>query len=111
MTVDRERVLHDVGKYIARTATNLKDGTPVTPVLADMLLRDVYGRPGEPRMSETFDALVPTPDDPVLADCRECLRAIDALEADARVRDPDALAKVAAIAREVAAKLKAWARG
>jgi len=111
MSPDRERVLHDVGKYVARTATNLPEGALVSPALADLLLRDVYGRGDEARMSATFDSLVGETDDPILTECRECLRTIDGLEADARSGDPDALARVAALARRVAARLKDWARG
>ena len=111
MSVDRERVLHDVGKYVARTAMNLPEGALVAPALAELMLRDVYGRGDEPRMSETFDDLVGEADDPVLAECRECLRAIDALEAEARAGEADALGRIATLARSVAAQLKAWARG
>lgn len=108
--IDRERVLHDVGKYIARTAMNLPEGALVSPPLADLMLRDVYGRGDEPRMSETFDALVGETDDPILGECRGCLKDLDALEAGARAGEPDALVRVATLARRVAARLKAWAR-
>lgn len=110
MSLDRERLLHDVGKYIARTATNLPAEAPIPPPLAQLLLRDVYGRGEEPAMSETFDALVGASDDPALVACRERLAAIDALESQARAGEPQALSRVAALAREVSEALNAWAR-
>ncbi|MBO6939234.1 MAG: hypothetical protein JJ863_29965 [Deltaproteobacteria bacterium] len=110
MSVDRERVLHDVGKYVARTAMNLPEGALVAPALAELMLRDVYGRGDEPRMSETFDALVGETDDPVLGECRDCLQEIDALEGDARAGDVDALTRIATLARSISERLKAWAR-
>ncbi len=110
MSIDRERVLHDVAKYVARTAMNLPEGALVAPALAELLLRDVYGRRDEPRMSETFDALVGETDDPVLLECRECLGEIDGLETEARAGEPAALTRIATLARSVADRLKAWAR-
>lgn len=109
MSVDRERVLHDVGKYVARTAMNVPAGAPVPPALAELLLRDVYGRSGEPRMSATFDALVGATDDAALTECRERLRAMDGLEDAARAGDAEALETLAALARAVAERLKEWA--
>ncbi len=111
MSVDREKVLHDVGKYIARTAMNLPPGAQVSPGLAELLLRDVYGRGDEPRMSDTFDALVGEAEDPLLAECRDCLTEIDALEEKARAGDSEALGAIATLARSVAERLKRWARG
>jgi len=110
VSVDREKVLHDVGKYIARTATNLAPGARIPPALAPLLLRDVYGGDDEPPMSATFDALVGESDDPLLGECRAWLSEIDALEGKARAEEPEALARVAVLARSVADRLKGWAR-
>ena len=111
MSTDRERLVHDVGKYVARTAINLPPGRPIAPALAQLLLRDVYGRDDEPRMSAVFDALVGETTDVALVACRAELRAIDALEEPSRRGDEAALAEVAEHARAVAERIRAWARG
>ncbi|MAQ14037.1 MAG: hypothetical protein CMN30_04480 [Sandaracinus sp.] len=108
MSVDRERLRHDVGKYIARVATNVPPGSPVPPALAPLLLRDVYGRADEPSMRLRFRELTPGADDPVLTACRRELDALASLESPARAGDAETLTEVADRARRVARMLREW---
>ncbi|MEM9189148.1 MAG: hypothetical protein AAGF12_08225 [Myxococcota bacterium] len=112
-----KRLAHDVGKYIARTATNLRPGAPVPEVLAKMLEKDLYATDGERPASAIFDAMRPGLDEArdeafakALDDVREHLRQIDALEGRVRGRDSEALAEVSRRALGVRDQLLALLR-
>ena len=51
------RLVHDVGKYLARTARNLPAGCALDAALLDMLCRDLYGDARSPRPSARFAEL------------------------------------------------------
>lgn len=107
-------LLHDVGKYIARTARNLEPGRPIAAPLCAMLLKDVYetyrGERASLRFNELERELRELVDDPRVQQVRERLRAIDACEAAARAGDPDALCLIVEDAIEIEKMLRALAR-
>ncbi|UJR79408.1 hypothetical protein [Sandaracinus amylolyticus] len=107
-------LLHDVGKYVARTARNLRDGQAIEAPFASMLLRDVYETYRGARASARFEelaqplaALVP---DVRLDEVRALLGAIDARENEARAGDAAALSAIARDARVIEETLRAIAR-
>ena len=106
---DRERLLHDVAKYIERTATNVPKGAPVPGALAPLLARDLYGREGEEPMAARFDRLAAGVTDDALRRCRARLARIETLEPAVRASEPAALAEAVELARAVAIDLRAWA--
>lgn len=100
-------LVHDVAKYVARTARNL----PAEPTRAmiDMLVRDLYElRPGQ-RASRVFAQLAEFADAPPLEDVRALFGEIDALEGAVRAGALDAVTRAAAIARDIEARLRAVA--
>ncbi|HZS37606.1 MAG TPA: hypothetical protein VFF06_12305 [Polyangia bacterium] len=130
------RIVHDVAKYVARTARNLKSGVALDAELVAMLARDLYelGAKRE-RASIVLDELaVPIADpstngradgppacwsmlDAQLSNARSELRVArallaeaDALEAPLRAGDARAVERGAAIAVEVERRLRALAR-
>ncbi len=104
---ERARLVHDVGKYVARTARNLPPA-PTAEMIA-MLARDLYElRPGR-RASALFAELAPPP--PSLDDVRALLAEADALEPSVRTGERAAVARAAAIANEVERRLRAFAEG
>lgn len=107
-------LLHDVGKYVARTARNLPAGQAAAGPLAAMLLRDVYETYRGARASVRFEELAPELEvlapDARIAEARARLRAIDARERAARAGDPEALVAIAEDARAVEDALRALAR-
>ncbi|AKF07981.1 hypothetical protein [Sandaracinus amylolyticus] len=107
-------LLHDVGKYVARTARNLRDGQMIDGLFASMLLRDVYetyrGARASARFEELARPLAAIAPDARLDDVRTRLRAIDAREADARAGDAAALSAIARDARAIEETLRAIAR-
>ena len=116
-------LVHDVGKYIARTAHNVAEA-PVLPLpapLQQMLLADLYtGRvsvgPGDAglRPSQRFAQLVPSlpqADLPsqvglTLQAVQGPLAEIDALEPAVRAQEPSSLLRVLRLARQVDANLR-----
>jgi hypothetical protein len=101
----RLQLVHDVGKYVARTARNL----PASPTadMIDMLARDLYQlRPGQ-RASTVLAALAGDADEPAVADARALLAEADALEPRVRAGEPAAVARAAALALAVEARLRA----
>jgi hypothetical protein len=107
-------MLHDVGKYVARTARNLRDGQPIEGPLAEMLLRDVFETWRGRRASERFEALATelarAMPDPRIDAVRADLAAIDAAEDAARRGEPAALRTIAERARAVEDALRGVAR-
>ncbi len=101
------RIVHDVGKYVARTAQNISDDTPLGAPLLAMLVRDLYETQGGERASRLLDrspaaALAP----PAWARARGLLVEIDALEARVRAGEGPAVRRAAILAREVEAQLR-----
>jgi hypothetical protein len=95
----RARLLHDVGKYVARTARNLPESPSLE--LVDMLARDLYAlRPGR-RASQLLDEISAGLEHPLIRAARVLLGEADRLESRVRRADHRAVARVAAIAREV----------
>jgi hypothetical protein len=99
------RLVHDVGKYVARTARNL----PAAPTaeMIDMLARDLYElRPGR-RASAVLAELAPG--EPALDGVRALLAEADALEPSVRAGGSAAVTRASAIACEVERRLRALA--
>jgi hypothetical protein len=97
------RLVHDVGKYVARTARNLP--TAPTPEMIDMLVRDLYElRPGR-RASAVFAELAPL--EPSLAGVRALLSEVDRLEPSVRAGEAAAVARAAHLACAIEAELRA----
>jgi hypothetical protein len=106
------RLAHDVGKYIARAAKNIR-GDDVPPVLVDMLASDLYELRDGRRASEIFAERVASLADladPRLGEVAQLLVEADRLEPQLRAAAPDAVARGAEIALRVAALLGAVAR-
>jgi len=102
---ERARLVHDVAKYVARTARNLPQAP--TAQMIEMLARDLYElRPGR-RASSLFAELAPPP--PLFDDVRGLLAEVDELEPAVRAGDGAAVARAAAIACDVERRIRAWA--
>lgn len=112
-------LVHDVGKYIARTARNVpvpRPGAPPEPLPAPlhrMLVRDLYGdeRTRRPRavfveLALPIARLVP---DTRLVDARALLSQLELSEAAVRAADPAAVEAACAAAREIERLLRAIA--
>jgi hypothetical protein len=107
------RLAHDVGKHIARMARNLPDGEIPEP-LWPLMVADLFAIDGERRASAVFrERAAPLEDlieDPRIAECRDLLEAIDALEARVRRRDTPAVRRAAVLAVRVESLLAALHR-
>jgi hypothetical protein len=102
-------LLHDVAKYVARTARNL----PAQPTreMIDMLVRDLYElRPGQ-HASAVFAERAAFAGAPPLDDVRALFAEIDRLEPEVRGGAPAAVARACVIARDIEARLRALAAG
>jgi len=98
-------LVHDVGKYVARTARNLPPNP--TREMVDMLVRDLYElRPGQ-HASAVFASLAAYAGAPPLEAVRALFVEIDNLEAAVRAGAPAAVARAAAIARDIESRLRA----
>lgn len=74
-----QRLAHDVGKYVARTARNL-EGHELDSTLRAMLVADLYAIDGQRTARALFDELCWGLDDPwprALLRCRQLLELID----------------------------------
>jgi hypothetical protein len=100
----RARLNHDVGKYIARAASNIASG-PVPAALHAMLIDDLYGSQERRRASERLRALSARAPDGVLG----MLDEIAALETAVRRGDAEAIQSAASLARQIRDALRAWA--
>lgn len=80
----RARLAHDVGKYVARIARNVAEGSDVPAALVPLLAKDLYEAPGGGRPSARFAELAEGIDDRRLDEARGLLARIDAIEADVR---------------------------
>jgi len=106
---------HDVGKYVARVARNVKSGSPVPSGLVAMLAKDLYETHRGVRASRRFHELTATLPAPLassgeLADVAALLVRIDALEPAVRAAEADASALAVELARAVDSKLGAFLR-
>lgn len=106
------RLVHDVGKYVARTARNLPPAPAPVPAFAvGMLVRDLYETAPNRRASFLLDEIARGLDgSPELERARALLAEADALEREVRAGDEAALRRVASIAREVEVVLRAASR-
>jgi hypothetical protein len=104
------RLVHDVGKYVARTARNVS-GQAWAPDLVAMLCRDLYELP-RGRASAVFAKLTACFEgaQPALDSVRSLLAEIDGLEAGVRRGEPESLDAAARAALAVEATLRAFAR-
>jgi hypothetical protein len=107
------RLVHDVAKYVARTARNVGAG-PLEPDLVAMLCRDLFALP-RGRASAVFEELARPLEEtlgrqPAFTQVRERFRQIDALEAAVRAGEATALAHAVAAALAVADTVRAFAR-
>jgi hypothetical protein len=107
------RLVHDVAKYVARTARNV-GAEPFSPDLVAMLCRDLFALP-RGRASAVFEELARPIEDvigrqPAFARARDLLGQIDALEASVRQGEPAALARAVAAALAVEETLRGFAR-
>ena len=108
-------LLHDVGKYVARTARNVVDRPHVDGPLLGMLLRDLYETHRGTRASARFEVLAAELEalgfqDARIVVARGALEQIDSLEEAARGGDEPAVASVVAAAIEVEDALRGRAR-
>jgi hypothetical protein len=107
------RLAHDVGKHIARMARNLPGGE-IPELLCRLMAADLFAIDGERRASEVFEeraaSLETIVEDPRIAECRDLLGAIDALEPAVRRRDEPALRKAAALAIRIESLLSELCR-
>jgi hypothetical protein len=95
---------HDVGKYVARTAHNVPEGS-WTSELASMLLRDLYDLRGE-RSLQAFLRLAPAASSPLAnwpewSTAHNLLCELDAMEPALRALDMTAMQTAAQRALEV----------
>jgi hypothetical protein len=95
---------HDIGKYIARTARNVRDAE-WTPELVTMLLADLYDLRGG-RALAVFLRLAPAEESPLArlpawTAAHAALRELDTMEAKLRSRDRLALDQACRLALEV----------
>ena len=110
-TIDRERaarLAHDVGKYLARIARNVRDGEDVPDALVPLLIRDLSEAPGGGTPRARFEELAAGLDEPRLDAVRAALARIEA--GLAGERDASTLRALCADARRVDALLRELAR-
>jgi hypothetical protein len=105
------RLVHDVAKYVARTARNVRDDAWDAELVA-MLCADLYG---SQRVSRRFDHLaqaIETAQGPevAFASIRALLTEIDGLEAEVRAANHHAVARAAHLAIEIENQIRTLAR-
>ncbi len=108
---DAALLAHDVGKYVARIARNVRAGEAFPRALASMLARDLYELPSGGRASARFEELAASlPHDARLDRARALLAASDALEPAVRAAEERACGEACAHAREVESLLRDLAK-
>jgi hypothetical protein len=108
----RRRLLHDVGKYVARTAKNVRPNEDVPGVLTGMLARDLFELRDGTRASAVFAELSEgAGEDPKLEEVRSLLAEADDIEPRLRAGDRAAVRRGAEIALRVEALLRELALG
>lgn len=125
------RLVHDVGKYLARTARNLPADCAPDPALLAMLCRDLYGDSRSPRPATRFAELaaelapllpaappvaadgaaaeLTPPPAATLAAVGGELAELDGLEGAVRAGAADAVVRAVALARRIEQQLRALA--
>lgn len=112
------RLVHDVAKYVARTARNVPDGVPDGSLgcwdaeLIAMLCADLYG---DERVSRRFARLAQAIEathgrEPAFAPVHALFSEIDVLEAEVRAGHEEALARAARLAVEIENRIRTLAR-
>jgi len=106
-------LVHDVGKYVSRTAQNLPEST-VPEVLVQMMVKDLFELNNGKSASDAFELLTAPLqeliDSSKLERCRSLLMDIDALESEIRRGQDAALRSAASRAIEVSSLLRSLAR-
>lgn len=95
---------HDVAKYIVRTARNLAEG-PVPVPLRAMLVRDLYGREGEPGPAERFGGSSFALDAQRRDECESDFLRLATLEVLVREGDEAATQEALTLARAIARRI------
>lgn len=107
------QLLHDVGKYLTRTARNLPASEAIDGGLVEMLCRDLYGAAGSERPAARLSALVaefpPAFSDKRLEQAAATLAELERCEPAVRSGRADAVARAAALALQVEQLLRALA--
>ncbi len=107
------RLVHDVAKYISRTARNLQ-GREVTDALLPLLVDDLYTTRDGQSASRVFEERI-RPLEPLIDDhttiryCRDMLTRIDRLEIRLRGGEANAVRTAACLAMEVDRSLRSMA--
>lgn len=95
---------HDVAKYIVRTARNLSEG-PVPLPLRAMLIRDLYGREGEPGPAERFEEGAAALDGQRRDECASDFLRLAELEGQVRAGEDGAIQEALTLARAIARRI------
>lgn len=95
-----ERLRHDLGKYLQRTARNVDATAPLDDELLAMLCEDLYATARGQRASQLYATLTGAAAEPRLV---AQLAELDALEAGVRRNDRASVRRAIAIALAVAA--------
>jgi hypothetical protein len=107
------RLAHDIGKYVARGACNVRDGEVIAEPVARLMTRDLYelapGCRASRRFTELAAGLRGAGEDARFARCDRLFERIDALEPAVRAGDERALRGAAALALEIRTLLEALA--
>lgn len=96
---------HDVAKYIVRTARNLGEG-PIPGPLRPMLIRDLYGREGEPGPSQRFEEHAAALDAHRRDQCEADFLRLAELEVQVRGGEDDATDEALTLARAIASRIQ-----
>ena len=97
-------LVHDVGKYVAPTARNLRPAP--AREMVDMLVRDLYElRPGQ-HASALFTQLAAFAGAPPLEEVHAMFAEIDGLEQKVRAGEPAAVTRAPLIACDMEARLR-----
>lgn len=106
-------LVHDVGKYLARTARNLPAGAAVDAGLVAMLCRDLYGEPAgiRPalRFAELAAELLPLVPSAPLTQIADQFNELAGIEVEVRAGGPAAVARAVALALQIEAQLRTLA--
>lgn len=106
------RLAHDVGKYVARTASNLPAviTEPLDGALRKMLIADLYGEATGPRPGQRFATLAATLVEPRLEAVRAAFTELDAIEEKVRTGELASLQRAVELARDIDVQLRALLR-
>lgn len=105
MTDAAQRLRHDVAKYVTRAARNL-GRAPISPALADLLIKDLYEAPGGGRPAARFAELASAVDAATATRVRALFAELDRLEPAVRRKDEPAMRAAAAVALALGAAIE-----